>query len=299
MDYGKILKKSLEIAYKYKFLWIFAIFLGGMPAFNYDFSNLIYYKSPQDIDYSMAMQLQSWLSKYAAVILAVVIVLAILAVILWIFSIVSQGAIIEGADKAYGNKPSNFRLSARVGFRNFWRLLGLGIVIGLFYLLIMAVLAVPIVISAVTGLVWLAIALGVLFFILFLLIVFATIFPFNFAFRYLILRELGIFKSISASFNLFKSNFVKILILALILFGLGLLWFIAYMIVSVIVFLILASIGVVIYLISKSTLPYSIGIGLLILMIISVILTAFYTTFNSTAWTIAFRELLTKKTNKI
>lgn len=298
MDYGNILQRALEISYKHKFLWVFAFFIGGITTYNFNFPNFGLF-SPENADYATINNLRSWYFQHEILIISLAIIVAILFLLIWIFSIASQGAIIAGVDTVTNNKATGFRQACQIGFRNFWRLLGLGVVIGLFYLLVIGILTVPIIICAVTGLIWLAIILAILFFMLFIVILFVSALSFNFSYRYLIIKKSSIFNSISYGYKFFKIHFIEILILALILFGIGVVWLIINTVILMTIFLILASIGVLLYFISKATLVYSIIIGLIILSIISLILTTFYNTFHSSVWTISYKELLTKKANKI
>ncbi len=130
MDYGRVLSRAWEITWRWKVLWIFGFLssLGqGSPG------NSSYSFSGQEANlerYFQGTPGQIW-AAVGGVVLAVLCLLLIVAIILWVVSIISRGALIAGVVQVEDEGSTSFGNAWAVGRRKFWTLLGLGVLAAL------------------------------------------------------------------------------------------------------------------------------------------------------------------------
>lgn len=155
MDYGSLIRRSWELAWRQKFLWVLGLFAtstvgscspsgGGGPAqYTAEPSDLDFLYSP---DLEMAFEeIEPWLIEHVAgLALAVAGSILILVVVFFILSTISQGAMARAtADLAMG-RPTSLGAAWSVGRMLFWRYAVLWLVLTGLAILIAAGVAVAI-----------------------------------------------------------------------------------------------------------------------------------------------------------
>lgn len=214
MEYGKIIKDALVIAWGKRYLWAFGFFAGiGTP----------------NLDSRLAAEklgdFWEWMSSNPGLMLMLAVVGLGVALVFWILQIISQGSLVKGVSDVELAESGTFEASLSYGLTCFWRVLGLQL---LMFVVVMAALLVavvpPVLMIAlggtgakVAGVAWLVaailpalaglVALGLLW---------------NYALRYCVLKGQRVFESVSSSWSLVKSDFSESVILFGIGFGIGL-----------------------------------------------------------------------------
>ncbi len=103
-------------------------------------------QSSQDVHWqAFGHSMGEWGSRNLVLIIALAVILFLLFILISIFGIVSQAALIGAADKLDKDEETGFSKSLSIGITNFWRLLGLMILVGL-------IAAVPLFFLAAIGL---------------------------------------------------------------------------------------------------------------------------------------------------
>lgn len=144
-DYSGLLKGSLRIAWRHKYLWFFGLFTfgfgtsGGRGNFNFsggDFSETG--TGGADLPSDAAAEIGEWVSANLGLILAIAAALAILMIVFWLWSAICRGAVVGTVSDIRDGSPGGFRAAFARGRRSFgWLvlldllffLLGLGLVI--------------------------------------------------------------------------------------------------------------------------------------------------------------------------
>lgn len=132
MDFGKVLSRAWQITWRWKILWV----LGFLASLGQGWGNSspTYQFSGQEFD------MQGWQFQeppeaiWAAIsgfVLVLVCVFFILAIVLWVVSIIARGALIAGVVQVEDEGKTSFGQAWAVGFRRFWTLFGLSILAAL------------------------------------------------------------------------------------------------------------------------------------------------------------------------
>lgn len=228
MDYGIIVKRSFEFAWRYKMLWIFGVFVSGVTSLNLDVGDSTSLEGefgafdPASISPELAFQL-----------LGIVLILGLL---LYIAYCISAPALVDAANRVARGGEYSFGASFSAGIDFFFRSAGLLILIFLMGLAVIAVLAlIAIVIIAALGVgvgqgdmsdvapaVILSIIIGFLIglpILIFVAWVLTTLH--QLAQRALVVRDISIADSLGEAWFLLKNHFGKCVVIFLIYFGIG------------------------------------------------------------------------------
>jgi hypothetical protein len=130
MDYSAVLKKSWNITWRYRILWLFGLFAGagGGGSFNWNSGSSSGRGSgstglPGNMSTAQMTQL---LERYAVVILIGVLFLIVLAVLMLIVSIAARGGLIHLVNEAEEKREVRAGAGWHVGFSKWWRVFGVG-----------------------------------------------------------------------------------------------------------------------------------------------------------------------------
>lgn len=320
MSYDEIIKKSWNIFWSNKIIWIFAIFIGSFfesssfifnipsfPNFNEDkapsMDNIPKDIPNKDFDRFLKLfkSLPAWLEQNFYLIVSIIILLLIIGLVLFILKVISEAAVISAAGDSYFDRTPTFSASFKIGFHNFWRFIGLHLTISfavfLILALVFAILSVPLILvlslfkNDTPGIILLV--LGIILFILFLII---SMIPVSimttYAKRIIVIQKYPILKSIKEGIRLFKNNFGRSLLIWLIDAIISFLYGIPFIIIAI---LLLIPVGL---LTTFSFLTYSFNIKSIILAMLIVIPTLLILKFLmglkkiyiSNLWTTSFIE---------
>lgn len=312
--YRKILKRSWDISWKYKWLWLFGFFatLLGNGTFYESvlrgFTNLnegrsIFYTMKEYVNsgilsiFSWTRLLELWETDSTFVslsLLTLVLILLVIAIFI-VMSVVSQIAIIK-ASIVLDEKKKISKLEAfRSGVEKFWSVFLLNIVTKV--LMFGAILFIAFLVSIFLAkpIAW-SFFLYIFAFLCLLLIGIAVYFITIYAGAFIVLRDKKVWTSLRYAWYIFRAN-------ALLNFEFGLLLFFINVLVGIVgvviaVFVVSPFILLYFLMIAMHLSAFSWIVGFLILGIITllmVIIGSWFTTFHIASWTILFEELALKR----
>ena len=277
MDYGQIINRSFEIAWKHKWLWVFGMFASSSFNTNFDFL----------VDNQSDTQMFNDFGFDPAILLSFFAVFAVWMLIIIVCQIISDTALIDSINRIERGGQYSFSIAFSNGLNFFLRLLGLNIVM---FFIMMIPISVIVLIAIVLFAIETAIgALSLLFLIpLFLFVMFIIVTIWQLAKRVLIVRNASIADSISEGYFLLKTYFGKNLMMFLINIGFGILFGIVMMVIYLMF-------GVPIALINNalglSTIYAFLG-AFLFSLPISLVIGGFTGTFSSSLYTIFYFRLV-------
>jgi len=213
MEYGRIVSRAFEIAWRHKWLWLFGMFAAG-TGFNLKLEYILGTSptNPFDFQNSAAIDPSQILTLYAGLIP--------FAIIFGCVMLLAKGAIIDSVNKIERGGTYSFASAFSAGIDYFLRFLGIGII---FFMIWMAYFIIVVIIVAVCAAVHVALAVMVgfvAFFLSFLFFIAGTQ-VMNLAERVVVLRNSGIMDALSEGVQLLKMHFGKNIAAFFILFGFG------------------------------------------------------------------------------
>ncbi|MCK4301470.1 MAG: hypothetical protein KAW91_01780 [candidate division Zixibacteria bacterium] len=215
MDYGRIIRESFEIAWRYKSLWIFGLFAGGgFSGFNWNMNSGNEESTLQNLD------------QYGAaapdLILAPIIMVGVLiGLVFLVMHLISCPALIDAVNRIKRG-GGGYRLgeSFSIGVDFFWRFLGL-LLLYLFAGLVLIGVMAGIVIFLGTVHLLLAVLAALVLLPAALFIFFALRSQYALAQRALVVRGCRLADAVSEAYLLFQRNLSKNLVIFLIVIGLS------------------------------------------------------------------------------
>jgi len=316
-SYREILKKSLGIIWRHKYLWFFGLFasiLGGMGSYKMPFSssaeswNSSMFSglgnfSEQTMKNGGAIHgfLQSFLTdpKATSIGLSFLIILAVLLLFLLWLAIVSEAGLINNAAKIIKSNGQKIKTTIseglRVGNNNFWSVLGYNLIAACFIVLFASLAGLPLVFLTASASPFLSF-FYILLFIIFIPLALIVYFLAKYATCYKVLKNKHFLDSIVSALKLFKKNWIVSLEMALIIFVIDILSLIALILAGLILAIPYVFIAAVLTLVcSPSILVFAIIVAMLFACIVVVLYGAILTTFKTVAWTEVFMNLSEKK----
>jgi len=278
MKYMEIINRSLQNAWKYKFLWFFGFFVGLTGGGSNGGSRY-------EVDR------HDFFNRIDPVVIVLIILGAItLFLILWLMRTLSEGALIHGVSKKETNRKTDFSDCFKAGVKWFPRLLGIMLLIVL-AIIIFVLLAAVFIIPAFLTYKGLGIALLILFLPVFLIFLFVILSVEAWAVRFAVLQDKKWDESLREAWFLLKNQTGKTIGVAFS----SVLTKIVFVIILVVAMLFLA---LPFILVGTLSLGLALIPGIFFGLVILVIFTAFLGTFGSSVWTIGFLELTGPKTPK-
>ena len=323
MDLGATISRALKITWDHKVLWIlgFLAALGGGGGGGGGGGNVA---SPQSFanNFSRGGSLPPWMQQLAqhpepliAAAGVFACLLVIIGLILAVIGIIARGGLIAGVQQVETNGAMTFGSAWKGGAARFWSLLGLNLLLAIPMIILVVILVVIIAVSF-GGVIAAAVAangrgasdsnaagmmglLGGGFAIMCCLICVVVLYGLltealtTFGERAIIIENMGVMASISRAWNILRANLGNIILLALIMGVIGIVFGIA---TGAIALLIVAPTMLPAILeLTRGGTPGVATIllgagGVIVAMILGAIVRSLFITFNSTAWTLAFRQ---------
>lgn len=300
MNYGEIITRALGITWRYKFLWLLAIFAGESTAFglpDFSRSNVAHNGTSFRFGSLSWQSFTTWISDHTVVIWAAAAVVVILAIVLLLVSAAANGALVRASADADADRPLGLRAAWSAGVGSFWPVLALK----LFTFAVFAVLAAVIgglillTVTAVNAHVpALAVGSGLSAGILFLLAI-----PFWVVYqvaallgvRAIVLDGKRPFEGLGGGFQMVRRRFGRV---ALVWLLVGIAGLVANAVVSLIALVVAIPLVAVIaaaYFAGGG--PLAVGVGIVLALAWVVVLAALsggVSAFTSTCWTLAYRR---------
>jgi len=276
MDYGKLIKDALVIAWQKRYLWAFGFFAGaGLPNLN------------NRIIAGKAAELIAWLVANPEGLLA--LLLSGLAVLL-IFGglrIISYGSLVAGVADSERKISGSLETALASGLKNFWRILGLSIIFFTSIVLVLAFLLLPfflMMIGSGSGMkaariLWLALmALPALAALLWACLLR------DYSLCFLILEDLNLRRSLAEAWRLMKQKPAESFLLLIISLGMGL----AIAIATTAALAVLSLPFIFIGLLNKTL---GLLLGLFCGILLFVLITCVFGVYGSAYWTLGYLRL--------
>lgn len=315
VDIGEVLSKAWKIIWKFKVLWIFGILAGCSAAngnrFNYNFNNRTFNNSNQLPDFFQRfnglrperIMEQIW-GHYSGVIIGVFSLLCCLWLIFYILGVIGRVGLIKGAGMADGGAERlSFGELWTGSLPYFWRMFGLNLLIGvpfaiIFILVVGGVLAAGFwtytnnpqgggAVAAIIGLIGLFFGLVCIISILGMIIGMIV----EQAQNAIVLENLGVFAGLSRGWKVFKSAFLTILVMAIIL---GVLGWLAGLLFAIPAFVIAAPVAASLIAGAERarTLMFLIAGGCFVLYLpVLLVLNGILISYTQSVWTLVYRRL--------
>lgn len=309
--YRNILKKSWEMLKKFKWLWLFGLF-AALLGNGGELDILAQYQKLTDapnflmnlkenitiFDPNVLMQglIKSLAKSPFSVIIFIATVLIFLLLIIWLIT-VSQGALIEAANKIDTNKKINFKNAIKKGQAKFWQIFGLNIITKFILYFILVVLAMPF--SVLYLLTNSTIALTTITIFAFIFLIPTAIilsFILKFAFAYVVIKNQKAIDSFIFAWRLFKENWLISIEMAIILFAINL--GIGFVTITLLAIISLPFIGLFILMLLIQNIVGAnaiITISIIIFLTIILFVGAGLAVFQYSSWTLLFQKLITGK----
>lgn len=267
MDYMKLINKSLQNAWKYKFLWLFGFFVsatdgGGGSRGGINLDSL-------DID--------------PVILISIIICIFLIIILLFLLSVFSEGALIHGISRKELNLKTNFSDCFSAGLGKFFRLFGIKLLaglIGLSAVICLAIFLIPVFLASV----WLGIALCILLLPLFFVIIFIIVAVEGWAMRFALLNEKTWLDAIGNGWNLLKANVGRTL-------GVAFSSFLTKFLFGILLVVGLLILAIPFILIGTVNLWLGLIPGVLFALLIIIPFAAYFGTFGSSVWTLGFMEM--------
>jgi hypothetical protein len=280
MDYGGLVRKSLDIMWKFKYLWIFGFFLEFGSGGGTWFGNL-----PEKVKLPVSHYIRGDVlggALVGAILLLIALALLIFVVFL-IMYFISKGGMVHCVWKIQSGEKIGLREGWDAGIKYFWRIVGISLLI-LIVLFAAAILIIGPFILGIIAFKALGLLLGVVLFPLFLIALVVLLLIDLYATRSCVIDDKGVFDSITAGWDMLKNNLGPSLVVALISIGSTM----AYTMGFVIVGLLLAA-----PFIAMAAFNLLVGIfaGVLVGLIYIGILSAMWGTYIDSLWTLAYLEM--------
>lgn len=287
MEYGSLLSRAWKISWNNKILWLFGFLAalgagGGGGGGRTGFRGAGAANLPPDIERQLERP------EVIAVILAVACVLILIALAVFVLSVIGRGGLIGGIRLADDSGRVTFSEAWSAGTRYFWRLLLLSLILTLATILVGSFGALAGLLGAFT----LGIALICLLPILCLLII--ALIPLSiwahFAQFAVVIDDLSVMDAFRKAWEVIKANIGPIIVLGIILIAIGFVAglvlagpFIALVIPSIIAFAVNPENPNVLVLVGS-------GLALLCYLPIAIVLGSILQTWTTSVWTLAYRR---------
>ena len=297
MDYKELVLKPLKLVWGNKWLWVFGLFAGagGSSLFNFPGGGNMgsNSQSSQDVHWqAFGHSMGEWVSRNLVLIIALAVILFLLFILISIFGIVSQAALIGAADKLDKDEETGFSKSLSIGITNFWRLLGLMILVGL-------IAAVPLFFLAAIGLTIFASGVSPAFYA-FLIPIGLILIPVFIGLRFVailgsrsvVIDSLGPVGAIKSGWKMLLENLGPVLLTWLIRLLVG---FVVGIVIVILLLLLIVPTVLLAFLVFSTgvTAAKLAGFGILALLffLIFLMLRSVFGAYHSVYWTLAFRQI--------
>lgn len=299
MDFGGIIKRSWQLSWQYRSLWVLGFFAGagfggwggsGYRADRTSGRQTVTWQSMSDELASAGAYLREW----APVIIAAAVLAFLLALAWAALSIAAQGGLAHEIDQAESGGPVSGRAGWSFGFHYWGRVAVVSLVLMLpilvLTLLVAAVAAAGIYaavsgsVFGVTGVLAGLAALAVVLFPVLLVLGFVLGTMYQLAIRYAVLEDRAALDAVNASWGALRHRFKDVALMWLVMLAVGIGF-------GIVIAVPAGILGAGAYLMAWIGLwPVAGALGFLI-AIVAVVFGAFVGTFSSAAWTLFFRRL--------
>jgi hypothetical protein len=298
LDYIDVIKQAWQIIWKHKWLWLFG-FIAALGSGGGNFSNSLQYSSNSGNTSSAGANVSQFMSTYLVVIILLALLFLVIGLVLMVFSIIANGALIGSAIGADAGETVGLGIGWRVGLKYFWRLLGLNLLIGL---VVLVLVAIPVAIgvlaaliggsgSSLTPALFCLIPIALIYLLAFIVFVILLGISANYAMRYIVIDGAGVIDGLKKGFALFRLRWADTVLMYLLLgvigFGVG----VVLLIPGAAIGLPAIAMGITgVALKSIILVAAGVFVGMLAILVMAV-LNGVFVAFSSVAWTLTYLRL--------
>ncbi|MFA5867439.1 MAG: hypothetical protein WC891_05695 [Actinomycetota bacterium] len=302
LDFFDVIKRAWQITWKHKFLWVFG-FLIALGAGGSNFSNSTNYSFNGNEGSSVSTGAAGFAEAYLVVILIIAAVLMLIGLVIWILSIIATGGLVGAAAKIERGETTSLKDGFKIGAKNFWRVFGLNIIVGLIIFCLVIVVIVPLIIiivvmassgnngsGAVAGLICL---IPVFILAIFLIALVAAVLSLIaiYATRYIVLEKGRVFASLSNGWHLMRRRFAATFLMFLLVLLISALAGLAFAVPGLLI-----GIPVIVTLLSgiaakNFIVVFLAFIGIIFLVIVMSFFNGVLETYRSVVWTLTFMKI--------
>lgn len=305
MDFGKVLGRAWEITWRWKVLWILG-FLASLGSGGFGGGGNVYSgDNGQSYDFGgwpgEVLGPGFW-AAFGGIILALLCLGLLIAIALWVVSIIARGGLIAGVQQVEEEGDTTFGQAWRAGAGRFWTLLGIAFLAAIPFIILAMILAAVAVVGILVAMgasngfesvalpgILTAIACGVGFCCVLVIVGIVVDQIRTYAERAAILEGLGWIDAFVRGWQVLKDNLGPTIILWLIFLALGFVLAMAIIAggaaVALPLLAVTAAVEPGLWLIAPAC------CGGLAALIIFALIGAVIETFTSATWTLAYREL--------
>jgi len=301
LDFGAILSRAWKITWENKVLWIFGLLAamgngaagggggagGGDGGGGRDFG-------PGGLELPPPVRrfVESPDPQIIAIVIGVICVLVLIALVLFVLSIIGRGGLIGGVRLVDDNGRVTFGEAWRVGLRNFWRVFLIGLIVGVVVIGLVLILLVPGIFFSIT-IIGLLCGLPLIFAFVVAAIVLGIVA--YFAQIAAVVEDLSVTAALGRAWEVIRANLGDIIILGIVLI-------VAQAVIGVVIALpvIVTLIPIVFAVIGFINESQNLAVGGLIVaglcfvayLPVLIVLGGVLETWITSAWTLAYRQFV-------
>jgi hypothetical protein len=311
MDYGELIRRSWTLTWRYRFLWIFGFFatttVGSCPGGSGSGSG--WRTDGREIERFVPgaggaeRAFVQWLGDNLGLIIALGALAALIGLAVLLLSIISQGAMARATADVARGRTSSLREAWQVGLANFWRYLGLWLLLIVVGIAVAAMFAIPAVIAVVAfaatdgGVRTLLLVLGGFFVLMLVLllipIAIAVSVVVAYAQRSIVVENIGPLAALRSGFWLLRGNLGQSALAWLVNLALSIGAGIAIAIAAAVMLIPLGAIAFILHNstgFSPGTIAYT-GVAVVVFILAFWVLTAIMNTYFWNYWTLIYLRL--------
>jgi hypothetical protein len=274
-DYWGIVTRSLRMTWDHKFLWFFGFFAASSGG------------SVVNWGEEGAQNIKDFFLAHLELLVLIVMGLVILWLVLLVMGIISKGALIGSIASIDRGEPVRFEGAWRRGLRSFWGLLGIVLSGLLAFLVVSGICAAAVLLPIAGGAagVALAIVIGAVLLLPYLAFLFALTFTIIYAERTYVVRGTRVGEALAEGWRMTRAFPGKSLVMWLVSFASGMAFFIGLAIL-------LLAVALPFILIGLANLVLALVIGIPIGVIIVVLASSMFSTYDHALWTLFYVDLV-------
>jgi len=300
LDFGAILSRAWKVTWENKVLWIFGILAamgngaagGGGGAGGGDGGGRDFGPGGLELPPPARRFVESPDPQIIAIVIGVICVLVLIALVLFVLSIIGRGGLIGGVRLADDNGRVTFGEAWRVGLRNFWRVFLIGLIVGVVVIGLVLILLVPGIFFSIT-IIGLLCGLPLIFAFVVAAIVLGIVA--YFAQIAAVVEDLSVTAALGRAWEVIRANLGDIIILGIVLI-------VAQAVIGVVIALpvIVTLIPIVFAVIGFINESQNMAVGGLIVaglcfvayLPVLIVLGGVLETWITSAWTLAYRQFI-------
>ncbi|MGB2770005.1 MAG: hypothetical protein WBC88_09810, partial [Candidatus Zixiibacteriota bacterium] len=200
-----------------------------------------------------------------------------------IMYLISQGGLIHSVWKIESGEKPTLRDGWNAGVGNFWRILGISVLI-IVFILASAVITLGPFVALIIGFKVLGLLAGLVLFPVFLVLLITLILVDLYAKRTCIIEGRGVFDSLSGGWEMLKSNLGSSLVMGLIGIGSTMVYVLGFVIVGLLLALPFVALGFI-------NLLLGISLGVIVGLVYIGLASAMWGTYIDSLWTMAYMDM--------